>query len=67
MAHINYRRKNPRNPNHHCYYSMPCGHSRWYQRVAWKKARQYVRACISHERYDAVPTKYPRNILYDYW
>jgi hypothetical protein len=31
------------------------------------RARQHVRHLIAHEKYDLIPSYYPRTIMYDYW
>jgi len=65
--HTNWRRKN-RHKSHWpgntwCYGPKSC---KEYQRISWQKRRTHVRELLHHERWDDIPCRYPRNILWDW-
>lgn len=37
------------------------------KRLVAKKVRQQLRELLCHERFDAVPIRYPKDILWNYW
>lgn len=65
--HTNHRRKDPRNPIRHSFYTPSVGHRRFYLRVYSKKRRQSERQAFAHEEWDDLPSKYYRDFLYTYW
>jgi hypothetical protein len=70
--HINHRRKNKfRSKGHgrrHGYIASWLAYSlRWWRRQRHRDVRARARHLIAHERYDDLPSKYPKDIYWDYW
>ena len=64
--HRNHRRKD-RHRSVKGWLHLPSGYCRFAQRLAWKRARQDVRQNLLHERYEAIQSRYPLRIRWDYW
>lgn len=68
--HTNHRRKNGRhNPRKGVGWSNRCKRYGFVdeKRIEARKARQYVRELMAHERFDDIPTRYPKDILWNFW
>lgn len=67
--HINYRRKNKHRAKHHNCWAA------WYmiysmkpmKRASWRLRRSQARDHMAHGRYDMLPNRYPRDIIWNYW
>jgi len=40
---------------------------KWYRKLMAKTRRGHERESIAHDRFDDLPTHYPRTIFWDYW
>lgn len=60
--HKNYRRKIKYKCPHHPWSTPKC-----YRQLYWRKMRAIERNLLSHERWDDVPNRHPKSIMYDYW
>ena len=64
----NYRRPNRFRGKHH-------NRGNWMLLIRWRPIRRQKsrdrraeeRRLIHHERYDSLPSRYPKNILWEYW
>ena len=66
--HINHRRKNICRAKHHNErWPMLIDSARIYRQVRNREARRQTRHLIAVGRFDDIPRKYPKTVLYDYW
>lgn len=70
--HINHRRKN-KPPIHwrstHTRWGYPMGLYTYkpMRKASWRLRRAQAKALMDHGRYDMLPRRYPRDILWNYW
>ena len=69
--HTNHRRKSKFRSKHHGHRRWPCGHHKdsyvWYRRQSWRRRRSHARDLIQQQRFDALPDRYRRHILWWLW
>jgi len=65
-VHTNHRRKKAK--HHRPSFSGDGAYSlRVYRQEAHRQERAQLRELLVHERFDDVPKKYPKNVLWNYW
>jgi hypothetical protein len=65
--HTNHRRKTVHRAKHHNARYLLIPSLKWYRQRASKDRRALERDLVAHERYDDLPTRYPRNIYWNLW
>lgn len=69
--HTNHRRKNRIRPKHHgrrrSYAWCMIYSTKPMQRESWQQRRAAVRVLMHAERFEELPSRYPKDIYWNYW